>query len=39
VAEGMGEHINRGYVYFAMGFSLFVEVLNLRTRARQAAAH
>ena len=39
VAEGMGQHINRGYVYFAMGFSLFVEVLNLRARARQAAAH
>jgi predicted tellurium resistance membrane protein TerC len=39
VAEGMGQHINRGYVYFAMGFSLFVEVLNLRSKARQAAAH
>jgi predicted tellurium resistance membrane protein TerC len=39
VAEGLGEHINRGYVYFAMGFSLFVEVLNLRARGRQAAAH
>jgi predicted tellurium resistance membrane protein TerC len=39
VAEGMGEHINRGYVYFAMGFSLFVEVLNLRAHSRQAAAH
>jgi predicted tellurium resistance membrane protein TerC len=38
VAEGLGEHINRGYVYFAMGFSLFVEVLNLRSKARQAAA-
>ena len=39
VAEGMGQHINRGYVYFAMGFSLFVEVLNLRAKRRQAAAH
>jgi predicted tellurium resistance membrane protein TerC len=39
MAEGMGQHINRGYVYFAMGFSLFVEVLNLRSKARQAAAH
>jgi predicted tellurium resistance membrane protein TerC len=39
VAEGMGQHINRGYVYFAMGFSLFVELLNLRAKGRQAAAH
>ena len=39
VAEGMGQHINRGYVYFAMGFSLFVEVLNLRAKRKQAAAH
>lgn len=30
VAEGLGQHIERGYVYFAMGFSLFVELLNLR---------
>jgi len=34
VAEGMGAHLDRGYVYFAMGFSLFVELLNLRTHAR-----
>jgi predicted tellurium resistance membrane protein TerC len=38
VAEGMGQHINRGYVYFAMGFSLAVELLNLRVRRPQAAA-
>lgn len=39
VAEGMGQHIDRGYVYFAMGFSLFVELLNLRaTRRRRARA-
>jgi len=30
VAEGLGQHISKGYIYFAMGFSLFVEVLNLR---------
>lgn len=35
VAEGFGKHIERGYIYFAMGFSVFVEVLNLRVR-RQA---
>jgi predicted tellurium resistance membrane protein TerC len=35
VAEGMGAHLDRGYVYFAMGFSLFVELLNLRSHARR----
>ena len=30
VAEGLGQHIPKGYIYFAMGFSLFVEFLNLR---------
>ncbi|MBK9176894.1 MAG: TerC family protein [Flavobacteriales bacterium] len=28
--EGMGEHINKNYIYFAMGFSVGVEMLNLR---------
>jgi predicted tellurium resistance membrane protein TerC len=32
VAEGVGRHIERGYIYFAMVFSLLVEVLNMRTR-------
>ncbi|MBC7358659.1 MAG: TerC family protein [Desulfacinum sp.] len=32
VAEGFGKHIERGYIYFAMGFSLFVELLNLKVR-------
>ena len=32
VAEGWGEHIQKGYIYFAMGFSVFVELLNLRLR-------
>ncbi len=30
IAEGFGQHIPKGYIYFAMGFSVFVEVLNLR---------
>jgi predicted tellurium resistance membrane protein TerC len=30
VAEGFHQHVSKGYVYFAMGFSLFVEMLNLR---------
>ncbi len=33
VAEGFGQHIPKGYIYFAMGFSVFVEALNLRARA------
>jgi len=32
IAEGLGQHISKGYVYFAMVFSVFVEVLNLRAR-------
>lgn len=32
VAEGFGHHIPKGYIYFAMGFSVFVEVINLRVR-------
>lgn len=30
VAEGWDQHIQKGYIYFAMGFSLFVEMLNLK---------
>jgi predicted tellurium resistance membrane protein TerC len=32
VAEGFHQHIPKGYIYFAMGFSVFVEMLNLRTK-------
>jgi len=35
IMEGVGIHVPKGYVYFAMGFSLFVEMLNLRMEARQ----
>ncbi|MDZ7330551.1 MAG: TerC family protein [candidate division KSB1 bacterium] len=34
VAEGLHFHIPKGYIYFAMAFSVFVEMLNLRVRAR-----
>lgn len=34
VADGVGFHIPKGYTYFAMGFSLAVEMLNLRLRKR-----
>ena len=32
VAEGLDQHIPKGYIYFAMAFSVFVEMLNLRLR-------
>lgn len=32
IADGFGQHISKGYIYFAMGFSVFVEMLNLRAR-------
>ncbi len=32
VADGLGLHIPKGYIYFAMGFSVFVEMINLRLR-------
>jgi len=35
VAEGMGRHVPKGYIYFAMAFSLFVELLNMRYRRKQ----
>jgi predicted tellurium resistance membrane protein TerC len=34
VADGLGQHISKGYVYFAMGFSVFVEAINIRVRRR-----
>ncbi len=42
VADGLGFHIPRGYLYFAIAFSLGVELLNIRSRAnaaRKAEAH
>lgn len=35
VADGLHQHIPRGYVYFAMGFSIFVELLNLKAKGRK----
>ena len=37
VAEGCGKEIPKGYIYFAMGFALAVEMLNLRTRKLERA--
>jgi predicted tellurium resistance membrane protein TerC len=36
LADGLGQHISKGYIYFAMGFSVFVETLNLRVRGPAA---
>ncbi|MCP3959204.1 MAG: hypothetical protein GY719_15245 [bacterium] len=35
MAEGTGQHVNKGYIYFAMAFSLSIELLNMRYRKRQ----
>jgi predicted tellurium resistance membrane protein TerC len=37
VGDGLGMHIPKGYIYFAMGFSIFVETINLRVRRRGEA--
>ena len=36
IVEGLHQHIPKGYIYFAMAFSVFVEMLNLRLRRAQA---
>jgi predicted tellurium resistance membrane protein TerC len=36
IAEGFEQHIPKGYIYFAMAFSVFVEMVNLRVRAKSA---
>jgi predicted tellurium resistance membrane protein TerC len=36
VAEGLGQHINKGYIYFAMAFSFGVELLNLKVRKNRS---
>ena len=37
IADGLGFHIPKGYIYFAMGFSVFVEMINLRARRKGKA--
>jgi predicted tellurium resistance membrane protein TerC len=39
IAEGFGQHVPKGYIYFAMGFSVFVEMINLRVRSKAHAVH
>lgn len=38
VIESLGSHFNKNYIYFAMGFSLIVEMLNIRLRKKRALA-
>ena len=35
IADGFGQHVSKGYIYFAMAFSFAVEMLNIRARAKQ----
>jgi predicted tellurium resistance membrane protein TerC len=39
IGEGFDQHIPKGYIYFAMGFSIFVEMINLRVRAKGKPVH
>jgi predicted tellurium resistance membrane protein TerC len=39
IAEGLDQHISKGYIYFAMSFSLFVEILNIRLRKKADPLH
>ena len=39
IAEGFEQHISKGYIYFAMGFSIFVEMINLRVRGKSEPVH
>jgi len=37
-AESLGQHIDKGYIYFAMGFALMVELINMKVHTRRKAA-
>jgi predicted tellurium resistance membrane protein TerC len=39
MADGLGQHISKGYIYFAMGFSVFVEMINIRVRRKHEPVH
>jgi predicted tellurium resistance membrane protein TerC len=39
VGEGLGQHIPKGYIYFAMAFSVLVEILNMRLRKKTEPVH
>jgi predicted tellurium resistance membrane protein TerC len=39
IADGFGQHIDKRYIYFAMGFSVFVEMINIRIRGKAHPVH
>jgi len=39
VVEGTGHHVPKGYIYFAMGFSIFVEMINIRADSSRKPVH
>jgi len=39
MADGLGQHVDKGYVYFAMAFSLLVQLLNIRMTKKRAPVH
>jgi predicted tellurium resistance membrane protein TerC len=39
IGEGLDQHIPKGYIYFAMAFSVFVEMINLRVRKKSDPVH
>ena len=39
IGEGLDQHIPKGYIYFAMAFSVFVEMINLRVRTKSVPVH
>jgi predicted tellurium resistance membrane protein TerC len=39
VADGVGQHISKGSIYFAMGFSVAVEMINIRMRSKSGPVH
>ena len=38
IGEGLDQHIPKGYIYFAMGFSIFVEAINIRASKKKGKA-
>ena len=36
IADGLGQHISKGYIYFAMAFSVFVEMVNIKVRTKRS---
>ena len=36
IADGLGQHISKGYIYFAMAFSVFVEMVNNKIRTKRS---